>query len=252
MLIWNGQPVPGTEHVRSFADDPRRIPDWSRVATRRWRGGIRREAIDTVGVHTWKAVRPRDGATLGLVHFDPQRHHLRAAEVISGHKSAREKRAYHVYVDHDGTITQCADPAGWWTYHGAKNDRSIGIGIAQGSRARKGAAPDALVTLEAVDAAAALIELLWRAGLIVPPPEPPTPFPVETITFCGWRPPPAGRAKPVSQTIAERTVMQLWELHGRLVLGHCHCGTKTHDPGEHVWARLGARPGWRQVWPQAA
>lgn len=244
MLIWAGQPVPGTEHVRSFVDDPRKIPDWSKVATRRFRGGIRRLPIDTVGLHTWRAMPASDSTTgeHGLVHFDPARHHLRAAEVISGHKGTKRKAAYHLYVDHDGTITQCADPAKWWCYHGAKNNRSIGIGLAQGSRPRRGAAPDELVTIEAVDAAAKLVELLWRLGLVVGPA-------AGAITFCGWKPPPAGRRRATPQTIPVADVLALWGRYARLVLGHGHSGRKTHDPGEHVWARLGARPGWQQVWP---
>lgn len=249
-LIWNGEPVDGDARTISFRDDPRRIPDWSKVATRRYRGGVRRRPIDTVGVHTWRALPAKDSTTgeIGLVHFDPARHKLRAREVISGHKSARTIRAYHIYIDHDGSRIQCADPAKWWCYHGAKNDRSIGIGIAQGSRSKRGEGPDQLVTIEAVESAAELIELLWRKGLVRTPRALP-PFGLETITFCGWKPPIPPKVKAPSQTIPVPVVMDLWELHGRLVLGHGHSGKKTHDPGEHVWARLGARPGWRQVWP---
>jgi hypothetical protein len=142
--------------------------------------------------------------------------------------------------------TQCADPATWWCYHGAKNSRSIGIGIAQGSRARRGALPDSLVTIEAVDSAAELIELLWDSGRIVSTGGVPA---GSSITTCGWKPPVLPKVKAPSQTIPVARCFELWAAFGRLVLGHGHCGKKVHDPGEHVWARLLARPGWQRVWP---
>lgn len=249
-LIWNGERVPGTEHIVSFLDDPERVPDFSKVPLRRFRGGVRRQKIDTIGMHNNRAIPPIDSSdgARGLVHYDPTRHRLRAVEVMRIHRNSPRKAAYHLYPDHDGTIYQAADPALWWCYHGAKNSRSVGIGITQGARKTPRAAPDALITIEAVDAAAELVELLFDRGLIVRP-EPPTPHGVDSIPFCGWRPPVPPRTRAPSQTIPVATVLELWELHGRLVLGHGHSGKKTHDPGQAVWERLGSRPGWQQVWP---
>lgn len=249
MLIWNGEPVPGTDHIISFRDDPRRIPDFSKVPKRKFRGGVRREKIDTIGVHDFRDMPAVDSVsgTHGLVHYNPRVHALRAVEVLRGHASTSRKAAYHFYPDHDGIIYQAADPATWWCYHGAKNSRSVGIGICQGSRKTPRGKPDALITIEAVDAAAELVELLFDRNLVVAPSDfaPPS----RAITFCGWKPPKPPATKAPSQAIPVATVLELWAKHGRLVLGHGHCGAKVHDPGEAVWTRFGSRPGWQQVWP---
>lgn len=249
-LVWGDDGFTGIDVV-SFLDNPN-IPDWSKVATRKWRGGHRADPIDTIGLHTFKAnpAHDRYSAFPGLARFNPERHNPRALEVIRGHKNAREKRAYHFYIDHDGTRYQCADPAKWWTYHGAKNNRSVGIGICQGSRATKKGAPDNLVTIDAVESAAELIEFLWRRFLAFGSTQVQAALePGLGPFFCGFKPKrPQDRRTP-SQTIPVNTVLELWRRYGRLVLGHGHSGRKVHDPGEHVWAHLGERSGWIKVWP---
>jgi len=242
-LVWNGQRVPGTERVISFLDDPT-LPNWEVRQKRREQSRRRRpqEPIGGVGIHTWRAAPagfdPKTRTSTGLVPYAGQR--LRAREVIRIHAGSPRAGAYHLYVDHDGTIYQCADPVLRVAYHGAGNGWAVGIGMAQGTRKTPKGAPDFLVTLEAVDAAGWLTETLWPLF---------APGGNRGIPFCGWN--PRGRQTipvPVLQALREHFTPTL----GGLVLGHCHTGRKTHDPGQAAWERLGARPGWRRVWPEAA
>lgn len=239
-LIWNGQPVPGTERVISFLDDPT-LPNWAKRQKRRSQGRKRKagEHVDGCGIHTFRAMRQP------LVPYDPAAHRLRARECIRIHAGSGRAGSYHLYVDHDGQIYQCADPFVTIAYHGAANTYCVGIGITQGTRRTPRSAPDTTVTTNAVDAAAWLVETLWP---LVSPAD-------RTISFAGWKPGPmtsSGTRKIVRQRIPDDVLRRLFDLPGGIVIGHCHPGRKTHDPGEHVWARLGARPGWRQVWPEAA
>lgn len=243
-LIWNGQPVPGTERVISFLDDPT-LPNWAKRQKHRAQSSARPPGarVEGVGIHTFRAARSV------LVPFDPTVHRLRARECIRIHAGSSRAGAYHLYVDHDGTIYQCADPVLRAAYHGAGNAWTCGIGITQGSRRTPRSAPDVTVTTNAVDAAAWLAEVVISTitGTSVDAAR------ARGFAFAGFKPRvPSAKAFPrqrIPEPLLERLRPATVARYGALVIGHCHTGTKTHDPGEHVWARLGARTGWRQVWP---